>query len=341
MKTEKTNNLANKGGYIVKSDSKPNISPKELELINKLTRRKFGENEIYTFSVVLCDNEIDRDGERFTDEALEKLSELFIGKTGILDHDPKSKNQTARIYECHTETITAKKNLLGGPYKRLIAKAYMPKCEKNENIILEIDSGIKKEVSVGCKVESRTCSICKRNLNEETCNHIKGKKYKKNGLSQVCHHILDNPVDAYEWSFVAVPSQRSAGVIKTFTLTKNGGETKMEDIIKNLSSGEEITLSQTQASKLLDLIDNLKEKAKIGSCYKEDLKNEVLKLSAIVQPEINNQIMKSIADKLNIEELKSFRNFFKSKLSKVIPIKPQLSPEQQQTQQTQNTQFKI
>lgn len=341
MKIEKTNSLEGKGGYIVKSESNSNVSAEELNLINKLTRRNFSKDEVYTFSVVLCDNDIDRDNDRFTDEALEKLAELFIGKTGILDHDPKSQNQTARIYECHTEIVTDKKNLLGEPYKRLIAKAYMPKCEKNENIILEIDSGIKKEVSVGCKVDSKTCSICEKNLNEETCNHVKGRKYKKNGKYQICHRVLSNPTDAYEWSFVAVPAQRQAGVIKAFTPSRNGGEMNMDDIIKSLGSGEEVTLSQAETSKLLNLISDLKEKAKIGSCYKEDLKSEMLKLSAIVQPEINTQVMKSVAEKLSIDELKSFRNFFKSKLSEVIPIKPQFSSEPSQTQKTQNTQFKI
>ena len=115
----------------------------------------------------------------------------------------------------------------------------------------------------------------------------------------------------------------------------------MENIIKSLGSGESVTLTEKEASKILDLINNLEDKAKIGSCYKEDLKNEMLKLSAIVQPEVNMQVMKSVAEKLNIDELKSFRNFFKSKLSEVIPIKPQFSSETSQTQKIQNTQFKI
>ena len=49
----------------------------ELEQINKYTRRELKEDEVYVFPVVLCDNEIDRDGERFSDSALEKLAELF------------------------------------------------------------------------------------------------------------------------------------------------------------------------------------------------------------------------------------------------------------------------
>ena len=62
----------------------------DLECINQYTRRPFTEQEVYTFSVVLCDNEIDRDFERFSVEALHTLSQLFLGKTGIFDHNMKT-----------------------------------------------------------------------------------------------------------------------------------------------------------------------------------------------------------------------------------------------------------
>ena len=46
-----------------------------LEKINRFTRRKLTEDEVYVFSVILCDNDIDRDCERFSDNALEALVE--------------------------------------------------------------------------------------------------------------------------------------------------------------------------------------------------------------------------------------------------------------------------
>ncbi len=337
----KNNKNEHKGGYIIKTKSESKITENELKLINKLTRRNLTADEVYTFTVILCDNDIDRDNERFTNEALEKLAKLYVGKTGILDHNPTSGNQTARIYECHTEIVKEKTNRLNEPYKRLVAKAYMPISAKNENIILEIDSGIKKEVSVGCTVEDKICSICGKNLNKEICNHIKGRKYKKNNTYQICHTILDNPTDAYEWSFVAIPAQKEAGVIKALTLAQNGGEIYLEEIIKNLKSGQSVTFTEQEASKLFDLIKNLKEKAEVGSFYKEELKKEVIKLSAIVQPEISLTLMKSVTEKLNVEELKSFRDSFKSKLSEIIPTKPQFSQEKTDFSKTTNTQFKI
>ena len=290
---------------------------------------------------MLCDNDIDRENERFSNEALEKLAELFVGKTGIIDHNASSENQTARIYTCKTEFVEKKLNKLKEPYKRLVAKAYMPKSNKNKDIILEIDSGIKKEVSVGCMVSKKTCSICGKNLTNESCSHVKGRRYKKDGISKICHVILDNPTDAYEWSFVAVPAQREAGVIKAFIPTQNGGDIKVEDIIKSLNSGESITLSKEQSRKLFDLIDSLSKKAEIGNFYREELKNEVVKLSAMVQPEVSLKLMKSVAEKLDIEELKSFKDSFKSKLSHLIPSKPQLSTENTDSIKNLNTQFKI
>ncbi|MEG2038600.1 MAG: hypothetical protein RRZ73_02615, partial [Oscillospiraceae bacterium] len=59
------------------------IDVQDLELINRYATREFKPEEIYTFRVTLCDNDIDRDFERFTKEALDKLAELFVGKTGI------------------------------------------------------------------------------------------------------------------------------------------------------------------------------------------------------------------------------------------------------------------
>ena len=80
------------------------MTPEILEKINKFTRREFTEEELYVFDLILCDNEIDRDCERFSDGALKKMSTLFIGKTGIFDHNAAAANQNARIFD--TELIT-------------------------------------------------------------------------------------------------------------------------------------------------------------------------------------------------------------------------------------------
>lgn len=198
-----------------------------LEKINKFTRRPLTEDEIYTFSVILCDNDIDRDGERFSDKALERLAELFVGKTGIFDHNPSTSNQTARIF--NTEIITDESRLTknGEPYKCVKAHAYMIRTDKNRSLISEIDGGIKKEVSVSCSAAKKTCSVC----GCERCAHTVGKTYG----GRTAHRILDDITDAYEWSFVAVPAQVNAGVTKKFS----GGSTESQPVSGDIDEAQE------------------------------------------------------------------------------------------------------
>ena len=188
----------------------------ELELINKLARRPLTADETYVFSVVLCDNEVDRDNERFDTAALYSLAKLFVGKTGIFDHSMQGRDQCARIFDCAVVSDSAIKTSTGETYHYLKASAYMPRTESNRDLLLEIDAGIKKEVSVGCATAGRTCSVCGADLRRFPCGHIKGKMYKHGGKTEKCYTILSQPTDAYEWSFVAVPAQVCAGVTKQF-----------------------------------------------------------------------------------------------------------------------------
>ena len=125
----------------------------ELGLINAMSRKKLTSEEVYTFAVRLCDNEVDRDGERFPAETLEELAPLFVGKSGIFDHQWSAAGQTARIYRTElvreADTLTA----AGDPLCYLKGYAYMVRTEGNRDLIAEIEGGIKKEVSVGCAVE--------------------------------------------------------------------------------------------------------------------------------------------------------------------------------------------
>ena len=70
----------------------------QLEAINAQAKGNLKAQQVYVFSLRLCDDQIDRDGERFDTAALPVLAKLFIGKTGIVDHRWSSENQVARIF---------------------------------------------------------------------------------------------------------------------------------------------------------------------------------------------------------------------------------------------------
>ena len=185
------------------------VTAEELARINRFAKKELRAEEVYTFAVKLCDNEVDRDFERFDRAALEKLAELFVGRTGIFDHSWSAGGQTARIYRAEVieeETRTT----AGDKYCWCKGWAYMLRTEKNAELIAEIEGGIKKEVSVGCSAAKRSCSICGKDAG--LCEHERGKYYG----GKLCYAVLSDITDAYEWSFVAVPAQRAAGVVKRF-----------------------------------------------------------------------------------------------------------------------------
>ena len=79
------------------------VREEDLEEINRWSRRTLKAEEVYVFSLRLCDNEVDREEERFEAETLEELAPLFLGKSGIFDHQWSAQGQTARIYR--TEVV--------------------------------------------------------------------------------------------------------------------------------------------------------------------------------------------------------------------------------------------
>lgn len=310
---------------MVRKESTP-ISPQEMEQINRYTRRPLDAGEVYTFSVVLCDNEVDRDFERFDIPALETLKEMFLGKTGIFDHAPKAENQAARIYDVNLESDPVRRTQAGEAYTRLVAKAYLPRCEKTQALILEIDSGMKKEVSVGCSVARRECSICGAERAKKPCKHRKGMTYLVDGAEQVCHDVLREPTDAYEWSFVAVPAQREAGVIKSF-FPRDKQERSMRQVLKELEQTEqEVVLSREAVEQLLSYIDRLDELAGQGREYRDMVAGQVLRLSHLVQPEVSTDVMKRVTASMSLEDLQEFEKAFSARAGAMLPMKPQFAP---------------
>lgn len=289
----------------------------EIELINNFTRRKLAPEEVFVFSLVLCDNEIDRDYERFSVSALNKLEKLFCGVTGVTDHDPKSENQTARIFSCKTEAVQGKKTSDGQDYIRLTARAYMPKTEGNSELLMQLDSGIKKEVSVGCSVAKRICSVC--GCENGSCGHVRGRSYG----GKLCYMTLDEPTDAYEWSFVAVPAQKEAGVIKSF---KKGVENKM-DIEKRLFSGMAQSFTADELNILAEKIRILKEKAADGEAYRRKLEADISKQAAFALPQLKRDTLDFMTRKMSAVQLEDLCSALSAKAAKNIPLRPQLCAE--------------
>lgn len=283
-----------KNGMVIKSAG--DSLAEEMALVNTYSRRELSADEVYLFTVVLCDNDLDRDNERFTVESLFALEKLFVGKTGIIDHDPTAKNQKARIISCRVENVEGRTTALGDELFRLTARAYIPRTQANAELIEAIEAGIVKEVSVGCSVGKTVCSVCRNEMRSPLCSHIKGREY--NG--EMCCGELSEPTDAYEFSFVAVPAQRAAGVIKTGIKEKD-----MKTIKTLLECEKDIFLSKTDMDSLREYVGGLEKKAAYADAYRAELCEKLRQKIADLKIEMDYDTSKSIIDKLDVNELQT------------------------------------
>lgn len=224
--------------------SSQKIDSKELSQINKLTLEPLKEEDIFVFKVAMCDNEIDRDFEVFPLKTLQGLQKLFIGKTIIKDHKRTSDNQVARIYSTELVQHGNKTTKTGELFTQLVGKCYMLNNDSNKNLIDEIKAGIKKEVSIGCSLKKEVCSICGTDNRKTWCNHMWGKNYE----GKECYFTLEEPKDAYELSFVAVPAQSKAGIIKKY-------ESKQK-CLETINNKEKNTNKESTLDLDIELIDS-------------------------------------------------------------------------------------
>ena len=307
------------------------ISAKELALINKFTRRKLSVDEVFVFSVILCDNEVDRDFERFPQNSLLALAPMFVGKTGVFDHSAQAKNQSARIYRAEVVTDKTRHATPGGEaYACLKAWAYMVRSSGNGDLILEIDAGIKKEVSVGCAVAKALCSVCGVDQRQNSCNHRKAEKY--NGI--LCHHELCEPTDAYEWSFVAVPAQKNAGVTKSHPAPFEA------DVLERIrKSAGPVELSASDMKCLRDYLGGIGDLCKAGEQYVAQLRCDMVRLAGTAQPGLDRGVLEEVSHTMSPAQLKAFADGFRAAASQAMPC-PQLAPVKEDAE-IADSQFKI
>lgn len=186
----------------------------DMEAINRQSLRELSADEVFTFRLAACNDQVDRDNERFSREALAELAQLYVGKPVLRDHKWSAETQQARIYAASVDEQDG--------VARLILRCYMLRNAATETVIQAIEGGILREVSVGCCVSAAKCSICGTDRINSMCQHRPGCEYD----GQKCHIELSHCSDAYECSFVAVPAQPGAEVIKR---RQGGGEAKAKE----------------------------------------------------------------------------------------------------------------
>ncbi len=289
----------------------------DMELINRHTVKPLEADEVFCFNLTLCDNEIDRDFERFSVEALAALAPMFVGRTGIADHNMKSESQHSRIFTTWLEEDETQKTSTGENYTALKARAYIPLTQKSTELIAQIKSGIKKETSISCSMAESVCSVCHSDTKRGGCKHRKGEVYD----GKVCHTVLSKPTDAYEFSFVAVPAQPRAGVTKSYNAPDGMSAFQIE---KEASGCEAVTLSISSFTKLTDEMRRLEALSKDALAYRKALEMQVTRLGTMAVPELGSSELEQLCKELSTEHLRALEKAFSASASKRFPLAPQL-----------------
>lgn len=264
----------------------------QMEAINALAKATLTPEQVYVFSVRLCDDQMDRDMERFDTRALPALAKLFIGKTGIVDHRWSSENQVARIFA--TEVVKEE------DCSFVKAWAYMRRGGSSDEVIADIEAGIKKEVSVGCAMGRAVCSVCGGEYG--TCGHEKGAYYD----GQLCCAILQEPMDAYEFSFVAVPAQRDAGVLKAL----GGSRGSLKELAEEFGA-------QVEYRALFKM-------AELGKRYEKELQDDVVRLCLSLDLGVEEPVLRSVAEKAAAEDLIRLKEALEKQMRQWLPVQTQL-----------------
>lgn len=298
------------------------VSAEDLEAINRFAKKPLTAEEVYVFDMLLCDNDIDRDNERFSTDALEGLAPLFVGKTGIFDHNWTAEGQVGRIFRTELVTDGSRASISGEPYAYLKASAYILRNEENRPLIADIEGGIKREISVGCSMGKAVCSICGEETSSARCGHVRGAVYD----GRTCYTSLEEPKDAYEWSFVAVPAQKNAGVLKGF------GQPAGKDTLK-------ACVEAAGGSRAAQELAELEKLAALGARHLQDRRREMVRLGVLCDMGFEQTLLEKAAAGMDGETVEAFIRAFSARADELLPVVCQLGRKKEKTAFTGNEYF--
>lgn len=226
-------------------------SQEQLAKINTFTRTAKTEDEVVVFPTLACNDLIDRDIEAFTPKALKQFVELegdlgIAGKSLMLSHNYRSL-PTGRLFDAET--------MRKGGMNAVRAWTYVPNTDQYKSFIENIDYGVFWAVSIGARLKSVTCSVCKGKFDwffNWVCEngHEKGSYYdpnadgtkspgmaKDDGTNLLCYAKMEDPTDFFELSVVFLGAQYAAA------FEKNAKEGFMKAASADLRASSDLRLA--------------------------------------------------------------------------------------------------
>ena len=123
---------------------------------------------------------------------------------------------------------------------------------------------------------------------------------------QLCCAILKEPMDAYEFSFVAVPAQPNAGVLKGM----GAGKRSLKELADSFGAQAEYRA--------------LFKDAELGRVYKKQVQDDVVRLCLCLELGVDEPTLRSVVEKAGAEELLKLQKALDERVAESFPMTCQL-----------------
>ena len=287
----------------------------------------------------------DRVNDIFSEKSIDVMVKTAIGKPVLEDHDHtkcigKVFDTYAKVvdYVCEDGTIIPN-------VKTAFAKFYVLNTEKYQNIIADMEGGIKEFTSPGFSIKGARCSICNKEYSK--CrDHFKGEMY--DGV--LCSAILEVK-EVAEISIVYLGCQYGTQIEKSYggeemelkelqakydSLEKDFNEYKekySESSVNELNTKiNDLTAEKNALSELVKVfgedvsvadLETVKENAEIGKEAREISIKEIKRLKALVDTAKGFPTMEKTLNKFlegaDYAELKEYEKSLTAEANELVP----------------------
>ena len=111
--------------------------------------------------------------------------------------------------------------------------------------------------------------------------------------------------------------------------------------MKSLCTGDSVTLCVEDSKRLYEHIRKLEKEAKDGADYREDIKAQVLKLSAVALPAVSESTMEASLKGLSVSQLKEFLEEYSGIKEKKLLSSPVTASKNTAVNKDGNKEFRI
>ncbi|MBI1389271.1 MAG: hypothetical protein GC154_12570 [bacterium] len=178
-------------------------SEDDMALINRLAASPLRADQVYVRAMLICSTQpCESDGCQFTPEALEQIASIIVGRSVLPGHNRQSL-PLARFFKA--EVTRAPED---GEAMFVRAWFYWLRGVSGaRDLLLNVDGGIYREVSLAWKFNAWRCSICGQANGR--CSHRPGEAYQ----GARCYRLIDRVTEVLEGSLVYKSADRGTNIV--------------------------------------------------------------------------------------------------------------------------------